>query len=641
MSVPQNGSSKSTEVISRRRFMEASAVAVASLSLPIRTLGAQPEAAAAATPTARTWPLVPHAEGQPVYISDFKSSNPASAFADGWDSDRWRLLPFEADSGSGVMVVAGQNANCADLTVQLPVKGWHAIYIGLTSHEAHSRVEAKLESDTAFALFTDHYLERRLVYERGYSRYSTDWVQEYFWKYADLTDEKIMLRQVKVILDLQNPDSPANLRLASWVAYIKAVPLTPVDVSRLEQDRQRTDTRRLIGTHDVTTPAAWLSWYSEEAIRRELEPYRNTDFFRIDWEGGKGDLTHYPSKIGRMVTFEWQKAQFHSQERLIAQSFSTLQQKGIDPFRVAVDHAHDAGIEFHASYRVSGFLYPPPRDERNTGGYYWQHQQWRGVGRDGRPSPRISYAFPEVRRWVVSLLEEMAGYPIDGVTILYNRRPPVVEYEPPIVDSFQRQYRLDPRQLDEHDPRWLAHRSTFVTAFMREVRQAMDRISEQRRGKRIQVSAIVMGTEPRNMYYGLDLATWVREKLVDWIIPYQSGDDLLSTRDSFDNARDFDYFARLVQGSECRAAPNLMPRELPPETYMRRAAALYRAGANGLYFWDSYQRTDYSDSWSALRRLGHREELEAWELAGSPRCRTNRNPLRRLGNWDLSYDSAS
>ncbi len=99
--------------------------------------------------------------------------------------------------------------------------------------------------------------------------------------------------------------------------------------------------------------------------------------------------------------------------------------KGIDPFRVALEYAHEMGLEFHAAYRTAGFHFPVPEDEWNTGGVYDKHPEWRSIDRQGRPTPRLSYAYPGMRRLVVSLLKEMASYPIDGICLLYNRRPPL------------------------------------------------------------------------------------------------------------------------------------------------------------------------------------------------------------------------
>ena len=82
------------------------------------------------------------------------------------------------------------------------------------------------------------------------------------------------------------------------------------------------------------------------------------------------------------------------------------------------------------------------------------------IGKDGRTAPRISYAFPDARRAIIDLLLEVARKPIDGVSIFYNRRPPLVGYEPPLVESFITDHGEDPRQLHDDDPRWLRYRCT-------------------------------------------------------------------------------------------------------------------------------------------------------------------------------------
>ncbi len=90
---------------------------------------------------------------------------------------------------------------------------------------------------------------------------------------------------------------------------------------------------------------------------------------------------------------------------------------------------------------------------------YYLRPEWRGIDRQGRATPRFSDAYLGVRQFVISSdSEEMAtNYPIDGECILYDRTPPLVEYEPPAVEGFTTKYGKDPRQLDERDPKWLSY----------------------------------------------------------------------------------------------------------------------------------------------------------------------------------------
>ena len=84
-----------------------------------------------------------------------------------------------------------------------------------------------------------------------------------------------------------------------------------------------------------------------------------------------------------------------------------------------------------------------------------------------------------------------------------------------------------------------------------------------------------------------------------------------------------------------------MPRQMSPDEYRRRVSRLYAHGVENLFFWDSasQQRAHYTDSWSAMRRLGHADEIAEWKAAGGPPLEAPRMTLHRLGEWDLSYET--
>ena len=169
---------------------------------------------------------------------------------------------------------------------------------------------------------------------------------------------------------------------------------------------------------------------------------------------------------------------------------------------------------------------------------------------------------------------------------------------------------------------------------MREVRDAMDvAAAEQRRSSRIEVSAVVLGAGGANLANGMDLKAWVEAGLVDTLIPYSSGPTLSSAEKSWTNIRDIDYFVSLTDGTPCKLAPNILPRVQNPESFWETAARLYAADVEYLFFWDCDPRfrAQYGPHWNALRGLSHRD--------GIPGLATHSKPLRKLGDWDLSYDT--
>ena len=318
---------------------------------------------------------------------------------------------------------------------------------------------------------------------------------------------------------------------------------------------------------------------------------------------------------------------------MVAESWRIFREKSIDPLGVAIEYAHGFGLELHASYRVAGFMTPPPLpDWHQKTSFYHRHPELRGVDRGGDWTPQIAYTYPETREFVLSLLREIAAYPVDGICIFYNRRLPLVEYEPPLVEGFKAEYGVDAREIDANDPRWLAFRARILTGFMCDVRRTMDETTqEQGRTKRSQVSAIVMGIEAENLFNGIDAKTWVNEDLVDTLIPYSSHPKWGSNCESWTEQRDVDYWVSLTKGTPCLLALNIMPRNLSAEGYRRRAAALYEAEVEHFYFWDT--GPFHPGSWEALRRLGHREEIKAWIESGQPSLTPPSMVVRKLDKW--------
>ena len=456
-----------------------------------------------------------------------------------------------------------------------------------------------------------------------------------YWKVADLTGQELELSQIS--WRVTSGDEPGATQSAdATIAYVKVVALTEDEAAAVKADRGRTDTKRLFAHNDGHGPHFAYRLTTDEDIRRHIEPYRDSDFSRLYWEAGGGDRLQYFTKIGRMPTLDGDDDFGRQGDRMHAESWRVFRESGVDPFQVAVDHTHDIGLEFHAGYRVAGFHGPPPLPGgQEEGSFYNRHPELRGVDRNGRTTPRIAYTYPETRQFVISVLKEIAGYPVDGICFMYNRRLPLVEYEPPLIEGFMAEYGEDPRQLDATDPRWLAFRSRALTQFMREVREAMDAAAAERgRDARIGISAIVMGTQQENLFNGIDLKAWVEEGLVDTLVPYSSHPNWGSTVESWTDIRDFEYFVSLTKDSPCTLALNIMPRSMAPEAYRVRASALYEAGVENLFFWDT--GPNYTPSWTALRRLGHRDQLESWLTAGQPPLAFPSMQLKKVADWDLA-----
>ena len=575
---------------------------------------------------------MPHSS---IYLTDLERARPASALSRRGRPRCWRLLDYEAGRLRGTLLLAGQNTRAREVRLPLRKRGWFAIYLGVTSLTSEGRLLVRLSGEDTFS---------RIHAQRHPVKSGEDLsprIQERFWQCARVDGKDLVLRQIVHPLVDGRPNSPLNPCDEACLAYVKLVRLSPAKAKALRAGRRGPNTRTLFGHHDGWSYTALFGARTPEEIRRELRPLVGTDYSRIYWEGGAGDVLFFPSRTGLSPEHDQVKDPFGVLGRTSMETWRAMRRTGVDPFRVALDYAHAHRLEFHATWRPAGFHFWPPGDESNLGGLYARHPEWRARDRRGQPMPRLSYAWPGVRKAAVGFLREMAAYPVDGVCLAYNRRLPLLDHEAPIVKGFRAEYGLDPRRLREDDPRWLRYRAGFLTLFMRELRAAMDEVARGRRNRaRIGITAVVMATPRENLLNGLDLAAWVREGLVDTLVPYSSEEkESCSTNDTWTDPRAAGWFLRLTRGTPCKLALNLLPRKISPEEYRRRAHRLYRAGAEHLFTWDVNARDDYSASWTALRRLGHRAEIAAWMRAGQPSLADGFNSAQKIGGWDYRYES--
>lgn len=573
---------------------------------------------------------------KPIYLREMRRCLPTNAIADALLPGCWRAVDFQSEIGDGTMLFAGQTSQARPITYPLKRTGWHALWLGVHSWYPNAAVGARLTKDSAVTRFE--------IVPRSEPNGSPPsvWIEDMFWQYADLTDQDAHFSIICTPVADPSRETGAYLSQIACVAYIKLVPLTDEQVAQIFADRAPGSPNRRNFVHmDAFSCYGRYLTHSADDVRRELEPLRHGDFSRLYWEFGAGDLIYANPSPAMSPGRDHMQSHFRSGDLYNHQAWVAFKNYGIDPLRVAIDHAHDMGLEFHATYRPAGFRFLPPLDEWTKGGLYDRFPQWRGVARDGSTLPRLSYAYEGLRQKVIEYFSFVATYPIDGVCVAFNRRCPLMDYEPPLVEGFINEFHKDPRDLDERDPQWLTYRATHMTRFMQDLRRAMTFASQLdvrqgRPGKPPAISAIVLATEAENLFNALDLRQWVRQGLVDTIIPYSSREgDSCSTWDTFTTAQESDYFRDLTKGTQTKLATHFLPRHIPAQDYLRRAAVNYAAGVEHLFFWDADQRSNMGRAWQAIRRLGHREDILASSLEIEQLAHEQGTFVRQLGEWDL------
>lgn len=540
---------------------------------------------------AQDWSLA----SQSIVVCDMAQGKPEAALSPmKLKTGCWKVIPYEfVDGPAGNMVFAPPEANTPELTVPLTLKkpGWYAVFVGLFStSEAPTEAWLRLDGDPAPVKrenrSSDHY---------GNS-------EEVFLKAAELS-EKSCLR-----IGQQN----TGFVCGCGVTHVRLIPLSPEEVQRLQADRRDTSHRTMIGTIDGFSYMFYRSPRTVEALLSQVEAFRDTDFGTLILQSPGGDKVNYASQVGYMKGT-------HAEEfprigdRHFVESIRELAANGINSQKVLIDGAHAVGMKVHVAIRPAGWSFFEPYTDYWESPFYEDHPEWRCTDRDGTPVTRMSWAVPEVRKYMIALLREQVRFGADGAHVAFNRGYPVALYEAPAIKLFQQKYSGDdPRSLPEADPRITQWRSDIVETFMRELRAMLDEEQKARNdGKRLSLSIMILGTEHDDLRFGVDIRRLVEAKLVDEI----------STELGFGRTSGTYNLSLLSEACKPQGVPFYPGMTGVPLRYAA-IPSYYDAGAKGIAIWDPETVTDVYN-WTWISRFGHPEEtryrLKNLQLTNPPR----------------------
>jgi hypothetical protein len=525
-------------------------------------------------------------------------------------TEKWFVCPYEAEGFKGKMLVAPNGVNVPEVTIPLNAGGPHEIRLGI--YYGHTPfVQAAISSDPTARQFIrvrlsdEHWFD--VVESEQYARKDGSYpdkevglseMLEVRWRCTDLGGRGITIAAV--------PWESVRGTLAS-LAYVRLVPLEGEKCAAFERERVRDETKRLVAIFDGTFYGCFPS--DEDQLRSLLEPMRESDFALVLWATSRLDACYYFSNVG--TPLKPLPDGVLNRRSLITRSFQAWVERGDDPLEVVTRIAHECGLSIYGSMRLAGIDFPPYSDFHGAPTFMQRHPEFWCVDENGSRVPHVSLTFPEVRQLIVSLFrEQVERYDLDGVHLLFNRSFPFVLYEKPFVKAFAERYGTDPRALDRMDERLWNERARYVTALLRELRQTLDEVGT-RRGRRLGLAVHVLNSVRHCRYFGLDVGTWAREGLVEHVVvfpchsveAFEPGDvrpELLAQ------------FVRWVEGTDVRVYADVYPRRFPPERILERGLSYYRAGVDGLCFWDTYARLWRKSEWAMIRLMGHRNELGTW-----------------------------
>jgi hypothetical protein len=538
---------------------------------------------------------------EPTVICDMGRCTPGALLSTAETKGKWRLLPYEADGLAGRMISAASYITAPEIRLPLKVSGWYSVYVGYWNpyyvYDGGVVVKVKLSSDKAFTRFKDP----TSVFDPN-----AEYLQEAFFKHADLTGEDLIIGKVN-----------GPLAQSCHVAYVKLVPLTQTQVEQIRADRARRETRSLVATIDGMSYYFANEYRTREQLYELVERYRYSDVGKVILAVGGGDTLWYSgSKYGRQYSGDDSRtrlvdaaksmpSQYVWSEKVMRDSLHDLAAKGIDVQNTIAEHVHSMDLKFDIMFRLglSGYL-PPLRSDRS---FVAQHPEFRQVMRDGTVVEKASFAFPEVRERTLALIREATErFDVDGVNLCFIRKPPFALYEKPVLDAFRAKYGEDARAVDPADPRLLAVQGSYVTDLLRQARRLIDELGKKK-GRRLEFSAWA--------WPGWNVKAWIAEGLLDSVIGMDDNDKV---------GMDQEYI-RLGKEHNCRLISDLAAHSPTPQY----AFAMHEAGVEGYAYWDMDNVQDLPDAWAWLSRLGHADEVAKLKDRKPTRIR-----LRTIGGYD-------
>ena len=92
-------------------------------------------------------------QGAGILLADLTHCEPRSAISSVQEPGHWYQIPYATQNGiEGVMVAKGAQSRPPDLHLELPVTGWHALYLGIYtgSDEGSFQPKVKLSDEPMF-----------------------------------------------------------------------------------------------------------------------------------------------------------------------------------------------------------------------------------------------------------------------------------------------------------------------------------------------------------------------------------------------------------------------------------------------------------------------------------------------------------
>lgn len=239
------------------------------------------------------------------------------------------------------------------------------------------------------------------------------------------------------------------------------------------------------------------------------------------------DKTHHETDVGERDFAELDVSPSQSQ-RHYKQILDAFRDGGTDILHVVADQVRRRGKRILASIRMSDVHHASGIYDFLTPRFMRDHPEWRIRRPDGSPDVAMDYAHEGVRAHRLSILADLAErYDIDGLEL-----------------DFMRSCRyFAEAEAASHIP--------TMTAFVREIRQMLDRVAASRSRSRFLLGVRMPPSLDECAPLGLDPAAWAQKGWIDYVAP----SDFMW----LDYGTRVEEYAAICEGTDCGVYPCVNP----------------------------------------------------------------------------------
>ena len=303
------------------------------------------------------------------------------------------------------------------------------------------------------------------------------------------------------------------------------------------------------------------------------DPVQEADLRRwIDMVADSGVDTFDQEVFSQGWTVYWRSDRYEYDQRPQHRRFLPLLEAGTQPLDIIIDQSHRRGMRFIAGFRMNdGHAAHNRRQGVGIAEFIESHPNLRL--HDSRPGhlyqepEALDFTFEEVREFTFGVVDEAAfRFDVDGVELCF-------------------------RDTAYFPPDQAAGRAHLMTDLVRKIRARLDERGEEV-GRKLHLGVRVYATTEECASQGLDVPTWIREGLLDYVSPQ---DTMYS-----DHNLPYPKWSALTRDTECMLYPGLHPwtsvraryrlGRIPLSHATCRALThtMYSAGADGVSIYNHF-----------------------------------------------------